>query len=108
MEKRTKNFITILLVVLLVIGLVLVCFQLNYLYHKNWIMGKTSAEIQERYGQFDQTGMPVSADGLYRGCICSYFVTKERVAKPLIMFSIGFNKSGIAYECCFEKGPKGG
>lgn len=107
--KKSVKVISVFLTVLLVIGITLACSQQDDLqYNKDWIIGKTSAEIQENYGEFDQARMPPSSDGLYRRCTCSYFLTEEQVADSIMMFSISFDENGVAHDCWTEEGPIGG
>lgn len=108
MKKRTKIILAVCLSILLIISIIAAFCQINYLYHKNWIIGKTSAQIQERYGKFDQVGMSPASDGLHKNCSCAYFISKMHYADYLDMFCISFDSNGIAYECSIEKGPWGG
>lgn len=107
---RIKTLIAILLTVTL-----MVCFSAcspSYEYDPDWIIGKTSKEVVERYGQFDNTTMLPHEDGLYYSSICSYIIVEARVrflgTTPPQLFSIGFNSKGIAHRCFEETGGKGG
>lgn len=85
---------------------VLVC-QLLYVSNVNWIIGKNSAQIQEKYGKFENLMMSPSPDGLYRDTCCSYYVWEGRngwfLNYPPMMFSIRFDENGIAYECRLQE-----
>lgn len=72
-------------------------------FDKEWIIGKTSAEIEQRYGIFDISMMPLGdGDVLYRNCGCGY-LTKKGVQGLLgtpadEYFMIYFDSDGIACE----------
>ena len=81
-------------------------------YDSSDFIGLTSDEIIEKFGEFDNVGMPPSEDGLYRSCACGYVVTESRKGflgtTPPELFVIHFDDSGIAYKCAYETGGKGG
>lgn len=68
--------------------------SMEYVYDPDWIIGKTSAQIIEKYGEFDRAqGTPSQSDGLYRNCVCSYIIVPPRPAildidNPEVYFSI--------------------
>jgi len=70
------------------------------------VIGLTSAEIVEKYGDFDRKqGIPDS-EGLYRDCGCGY-LTKEAKkgffgTTPEEYFMIYFDDDGIAVFCGYE------
>ena len=72
-------------------------------FDKEWIIGKTSAEIEQKYGAFDISMMPLGeGDILYRNCGCGY-MTKRGVqglsGTPTDeFFMIYFDSDGIACE----------
>ena len=72
-------------------------------FDKEWIIGKTSAEIEQKYGAFDISMMPLGeGDILYRNCGCGY-MTKRGVQGLLgtptdEFFMIYFDSDGIACE----------
>ncbi|MBQ8498172.1 MAG: hypothetical protein IJ489_12070 [Clostridia bacterium] len=106
---NTKKFITFLLI----FSLLLLFSSCNKTpYDTEWIIGKTSAEIEERYGEFYQCSMPVSEDGLYRNCRCSLVIKESRTGflgtDPAEVLSISFDENGIAYKTSEELGDWGG
>ena len=112
MKKEIKIFLVVLLLLLAIVGITLACWQFRYLEFKNNVLGKTSAEVEELYGEFDNIGMPRGDDGLFRSTRCSYVVIEKRVGflgtTPPWVISIGFDSNGIAYRVCFEQGGFGG
>ena len=81
-------------------------------YDTEWIIGKTSAEIEARYGEFYQCSMPADADGLYRNARCSLVLKEKRVGflgtDPAEVLAISFDENGIAYRTNEELGDWGG
>ena len=88
-------------------------------YDEEWIIGKTSAEIQERYGTFYQVrvlpyGDPieVNEDTICKNAEGYYLTKEERVGwlgtYPEEYFVIRFDENGIAIDCYEELGGKGG
>lgn len=106
---KTKNVLSFFLVISL---LFLFSSCTKNPYDTEWIIGKTSAEIEERYGEFYQCSMPVSEDGLYRNCRCSLVIKERRVGflgtDPAEVLSISFDENGIAYKTVEEIGDWGG
>jgi len=71
-------------------------------YDKDWILGKTSSEIEERYGEFDlcNSSTQINENGNYYRTSCGY-MTKQwspyATAKDEF-FMICFDEDGVAYE----------
>ena len=107
MRVRTK-LLTICLSILFVIVIIVSCCQIFFLHHKNWILGKNAEQIQDKYGAFDQVGNPQESDGLYKNCVCAYYITDLHYGDYLHMFCVSFDSNGIARECSVQKGPFGG
>ena len=78
-------------------------------YDVDWIIGKTSAEVIDKYGEFDCTYMPAGEDGLYRSK-CGYTVKESRRGflgtSPEVLLFISFDENGIAVDC--EEGYRPG
>ena len=112
MKKGLKVLLIVLLGCLLLVGLVAVWLQVKYLDFKNDVIGKTSEEIQEQYGEFDNSYTSPNADGMYRNTVCSYIVIEKRVGalgtKPPYLVSISFDSDGVADEVFFQQGGFGG
>lgn len=88
-------------------------------YDEEWIIGKTSVEIQEQYGTFyrvellpDSRYVQADADVFYKNADCYYLIEEERVGwlgtYPEEYFVIRFDENGIAVDCYEELGGKGG
>ena len=81
-------------------------------YDTEWIIGKTSAEIEARYGKFYQCSMPISEDGLYRNARCSLLIKERRVGflgtDPAEVLAISFDENGFAWRTNEERGDWGG
>lgn len=96
----------------LMLSLALLCACDKIPYDTEWIIEKTSAEIETRYGEFYQCSMPQSEDGLYRSCRCSLVIKERRVGflgtSPAEVLSISFDENGIAYRTSEELGDWGG
>ena len=79
-------------------------------YHERDFIGKTSVQIIETYGEFDYTGMPADADGLYRNCRCGYTIQETEVGflgtEPEVLIFFIFDSNGIVVGC--EKGYRPG
>lgn len=81
-------------------------------YDNNFIIGKTSSEIEEKYGDFDYTSNPQNLrDGNYFKCKCAYKTKEEKVGflgtDPAEYYAIVFDEDGIAisvYEKWFVPG----
>ena len=109
--KCMKRIMTLLLVTVFVVLTLCGCKE-NRPYDEKDFIGLTSAEIIEKYGEFDNVRMPPDEDGLYRRCRCGYIVKEKQVGfwgtTPPEMFMIYFNDQGIAYKCAYETGGIGG
>ena len=108
-----------ILLALLCLGFLLPLCLSGCGYDEEWIIGKTSAEIQERYGTFYQVrvlpyGDPIEVkeDTVYKNAKGYYHIEEERVGwlgtYPEEYFVIRFDENGIAIDCYEELGGKGG
>ena len=75
----------------------------KYKYDKEWILGKTSSEIEERYGEFDRKprqGSIYEKDGNYYNAQAGYLLKEERVGylgtDPAEYYMIWFDEYGQA------------
>lgn len=87
------------------------CKEDTGIYDPDWIIGKTSLEVEERYGEFYQKGATRSPDGLFRNTHCHYFLRERPMFfddVEITLFSIGFDENGVADECLTQLGPIGG
>ena len=73
------------------------------------ILGLTSKEIVEKYGEFYRVSnakLP-DDDGLYRSCQGAYLVAPARRgylgSTYPVYFTICFDEDGIAYKCYYEE-----
>lgn len=112
MKKVFRVGAVVFLGLLVVAGITAVCLQLKYLEFKDNVIGKTSIEVQERYGKFDNSYTSPDADGEYRQTVCSYIVIRKRVGllgtEPPYLVSISFDANGIADDVFFQQGGFGG
>ena len=105
----------VLKVILLILAIVLTTLLLLYSVYfltTSWMIGKTSLEIEDTFGEFDQLEMPPNSDGSYTNTICSYNITPGfkgflSYHHPILL-SIQFDQNAIAIDIFFEKGGKGG
>ena len=78
-------------------------------YDVDWIIGKTSAETIDKYGEFDCTYMSAGDDGLYRSK-CGYTIKDLQRGflgtSPEVLLFIRFDENGIAVDC--EEGYRPG
>ncbi len=86
--------------------LITACFSACNKYDEDKILGLTSAEVIEKYGDFDRK-QGIEEDGLYRNCACGYLVSKSKnffdgVVVPKY-FMISFDEFGIAVCCVYEE-----
>ena len=104
-----KKLISIFIVLVMLVGIT-ACASKPY--KEEDFIGLTSAEIIEKYGEFDNVQMSPSEDGLYRNCGCGYVVVKAKVGffgtTPPELFNIYFDENGVAYRCAYETGGAGG
>ena len=96
-------------VLLAVIVLITICFFGcgKSKYDEDEIIGLTSVEIVEKYGDFDRPqGFP-DEDGLYRDCYCGYLISEKSVgfygSTELEYFMIYFDEDGLAQRCKYEQ-----
>lgn len=79
-------------------------------YDEDWIIGKTKAQIEAKYGEFDCYMQKEKATGGYY-YIGQYTLKEERVGYLGTYheewFKIKFDETGIAYDC-YEDWPRGG
>ncbi|MBR4053894.1 MAG: hypothetical protein IKK06_03735 [Clostridia bacterium] len=112
--KKAKRFISIFILCVLLSTVLSGCG-----YDEEWIIGKTSVEIQEQYGTFyrvellpDSRYVQADADVFYKNADCYYLIEEERVGwlgtYPEEYFVIRFDENGIAVDCYEELGGKGG
>lgn len=81
-------------------------------YDADWMIGKTSQEIIDRYGLFNMCSDLPDEDGLFRNRVCGY-ITRERThgfmdAHREEFLFIYFNSDGIAYDYEWDKLLPGG
>ncbi len=85
-------------------------------YNEEWIIGKTSDEIQERFGEFDgsYSSHPLKYpeycfDGDYKNAVCYYITKPARVGflgtDPEERFEIVFDKNGFATSASEQYAP---
>ena len=107
LDISPKFKICILLLLLFGIVLLCACSTLPTLivarkYDKEWIIGKTSSEIQERYGEFELIlcDLCVNEDGNYCKTGCGYMTKKwsDIATAKDEFFMIYFDANGFAYE----------
>ncbi len=117
MSKKEK----ILYVVCIVIALIM-CFtywiqneseQNNQKkYNPDDIIGLTSKEVIEKYGDFEYTFSERSEDGYYSNTSCGYIVEEKKVGflgtTPEKYFMISFDENGVAVICKVIVGRRGG
>ena len=71
-------------------------------YNADWIIGKTSSEIEDRYGTFDyiMSKSEKNSEGNYCTTTCAYLVKEERVGflgtDPAEYYAIYFDEEGKA------------
>ena len=72
-------------------------------YRPDDFLGKNSAEIMARYGEFDCVYMPADEDGLYRNSKCGYTIKEPKRGflgtSPEVLLFISFDEYGIAVSC---------
>lgn len=90
----------------------MLCFSGCSKYNERKIIGKSSLEVEEKYGEFDKAMKDLNTyaergqDGLYRNCDCGYMMPKNRFFYELgyvEYFMIHFNENGIADKCYYDK-----
>ena len=82
-------------------------------YSQKWIIGKTSAEIVEKYGEFDSifSSDKEKTEGLYRNVTCAYQLTKAVTGYWGTgwdsYYLISFDENGVAVSVDEEYIPLG-
>ena len=103
--KKAKRFISIFILCVLLSTVLSGCS--GHSYDTDWIIGKTSAEIEEKYGAFESTfSNEPSEEGLYKNAQCGYYYLDHidlfgNDSNEMI-FVIRFNEDGVA-ESCYER-----
>lgn len=100
---KKKHWMLICMAALLMIYGVMSLSSCAQKYDKEWILGKTSSEIEERYGPFDYCGnTEYRSDGNYYNGGCAYRTKEERVGyfgtDPAEYYRVYFDSEGKAYE----------
>ena len=90
-------------IVLLAIFIIISLSSCSQMYDDEWILGKTSSEIEKKYGSFDYLyNNPDQIEGNYYNGGCAYLTKEERVgflgAHPEEYYMIFFNPEGKAYK----------
>lgn len=99
MRKIYKLFVALLVIML--------CLSSCSKYTEDDIIGLTSSEIIEKYGDFDRKRGTPDEDGLYRDCACGYLISEKKTdffgTTPPEYFMIYFDENGVAHWCNYEK-----
>ena len=100
----SKKFVLFVLIAVMALGFS-GCTKMKY--REDQIIGLTSLEIVEKYGDFDRPQGSPGIDGLYRDCSCGYLVAEKRVgflgSTPPEYFMIDFDENGVAVRCYYEQ-----
>lgn len=71
------------------------------------IIGLTSLQIVEKYGDFDRKLKKPDKNGLYVNCSCGYLISEKKVGflgtTPPKYFMIVFDYKGVALHCGYEE-----
>ena len=74
-------------------------------------IGKTSAEIIDKYGEFDCVIGETDDSGLFRNTKCGYTSKEEQIGflgkTEEEFYFIHFDENGVAYECDYGVRPGG-
>lgn len=103
-----------LLFIILILCAVLISFSActHHSFNAEWIIGKTSAEIEARYGSFDRLGNECQEDGLLYSANAGYVIIESRTTwhgkTTETLFVVHFNEYGIADRCETAPGNWGG
>lgn len=96
-----KKKVLIIAAAALVLMLALASCSKDPKFDPDYLIGRTSAEIEEEFGRFD-CRLDSESDGLYRNCRCGYTLKEKRVGflgtDPEEIFFIHFDGDGKAYE----------
>lgn len=107
---RNKRLLLLCMVLFVVVFSSSACTQ--HRYDEEWIIGKTSAEIEARYGSFDRLGMEYQEDGLLYSCRAGYVIRESRTTflgqTTEKLFVVHFNDKGIAVGYAIAPGNWGG
>lgn len=92
------------LCLLCLVSLLALCLSGCAKYAPNHFLGKTSAQIEKQYGNYDLAGVSfVSTDSSYRGFGYGYLIKESQVGflgtTPAEYFFIVFDENGIAVDC---------
>lgn len=97
-------------ILFVVIVAILLCFSscgTKYKYDADEVVGLTSIQIVEKYGNFDRKQGYPNEDGLYCNCACGYLIKPKKVGyfgtTPPEYFMIFFDETGVAKHCRYEK-----
>lgn len=105
MRKIYKLFVALLVIMLCLSS----CskYTKDTKYTEDDIIGLTSSEIIEKYGDFDRKRGTPDEDGLYRDCACGYLISEKETdffgTTPPEYFMIYFDENGVADWCNYEK-----
>lgn len=112
MNKPLKVLLCIVVVVALLGALTFAIYKRIRPYDPEDFIGLTSAEIVEKYGEFDAQRAYSGKNNLYYKGACGYIVAEAQVGflgtEPPKYFMIYFDENGIAYKCADETGGWGG
>lgn len=99
-----KRILAIILLTLLILCVLSGCEKK---YSEGEIIGLTSSEVVEKYGDFDRKQGTPDEEGLYRDCACGYLISEKRVGffgtTPPEYFMIYFDGDGVAHWCRCEE-----
>lgn len=100
-----KKMYALLAILLMVVFCLSGCNKVDF--DDDEIVGLTSSQIIEKYGDFDRKQGSIESDGLYHDCACGYLVSKEKKdflgTTPPKYYMIYFDNDGIAYLCRYEE-----
>lgn len=110
MKTNRNNKYLIIVAISILLSLLTSCtvykfIDKSYIYDSEYILGKTSAEIQDKYGVFDLMEAELNEDGLYCDGWCRYLTAKGINDIDLYMliaptydeyYSIHFDANGVA------------
>ena len=107
-----RKFAVIYISLIIIIVLSVVFIVKHEKYNEKWILGKTTEQVVERYGDFIRYVPTRSTDGQIQYYIASYTLKPRKVGflgtYNGVLFSIKFDKDGIAFECYKELDGEGG
>lgn len=107
---KRRRIVVFFLLVCLLTTLFSACSK--HPYDEEWILGKTSAEIEAKYGRFDREENRPQEDGMFYSCSVGYIIKESRVSffgmTTEELFIIHFNAEGIADSCEIGPGNWGG